>query len=95
MKKIGLVVFLIVQLICSNLSASAVDVSSKVCNATIKVCVSNVTNPLTVKDDALLQACEACCAAPNLLGIKGCGSRCKKQCNTAYKKEVKKKNPKM
>lgn len=102
MKKIVLIILLIVQLIGSNLSASAVDISSKVCNATTKVCISNITNPLTVKDDALLQACKDCCGGSQINtpdsikgAFKGCVPRCKKSCEQAYKKEVKKKNPKM
>ena len=97
MKKISLIIFLIIQLISFNLAANAVDVSSKVCNATTKVCVSNITNDLTVKDEALLQACKDCCDAsqintPNSIkgAFKGCVPRCKKSCEVAYKKAVKK-----
>ena len=64
------------------------NVSSKVCTATTKVCVSNVTNKLTVKDDALLQACKDCCAAPQLISVKGCTNRCQKSCAKAYKKVI-------
>ncbi len=63
--------------------------SSKVCNATTKVCVSNVTNPLTVKDEELLNACKQCCTiTPTIAGVKGCIPRCQKSCTTAYKKEL-------
>ena len=65
--------------------------SSKVCNATTKVCVSNVTNKLTVKDEALLQACKECCTGAQLLSVKGCTNRCQTSCEKAYKKVTSKK----
>ena len=77
----------------------AADVNSKVCSATTKVCVSNVTNELTVKDEELLQACKDCCSAsqintPNSIkgAFKGCIPRCNKSCEVAYKKALKKAN---
>ena len=75
------------------------QVSSKVCSATTKVCVSNVTNELTVKDEELLQACKDCCSlsqvhAPSSVkdSIKGCIPRCQKSCEKAYKKAIAKIN---
>ena len=75
------------------------QVTSKVCNATSKVCVSNITNDLTVKDEELLQACKDCCShsldnAPSSVvgNVKGCIPRCQKSCETAYKKVVGKVN---
>ncbi len=50
--------------------------TSKICNTTAKICVSNVTNPLTIKDEELLQACKTCCGAPALISVKGCTKRC-------------------
>ena len=71
------------------------QVTSKVCSATTKVCVSNVTNELTVKDEELLQACKDCCSAsqintPSSLkgAFKGCTPRCQKSCEKAYKKAI-------
>ena len=79
--------------------SSASQVASKVCNATTKVCVSNVTNELTVKDEELLQACKDCCSAsqintPNSIkgAFKGCVPRCQKSCEKAYNKEISKIN---
>ena len=75
------------------------QVSSKVCSATTKACVSNITNELTVKDEELLQACKDCCSlsqahAPSSVkgSIKGCIPRCKKSCEKAYKKAIAKIN---
>ena len=80
-------------------TSSATDISSKVCSATTKVCISNVTNELTVKDEELLQACKDCCDAsqfntPNSIkgAFKGCTPRCKKSCGVAYKKAIAKAN---
>ena len=71
------------------------DISSKVCSATTKVCVSNITNSLTVKDEELLQACKDCCDASQINtpssvkgAFKGCVPRCSKSCVKAYKKAV-------
>ncbi len=82
-----------------NSASSHNQITSKVCSATSKVCVSNVTNELTVKDDALLQACKDCCGASqinapsSIVGnIKGCIPRCKKDCEKAYKKAIAKIN---
>ncbi|OGI19053.1 MAG: hypothetical protein A3B68_07565 [Candidatus Melainabacteria bacterium RIFCSPHIGHO2_02_FULL_34_12] len=89
MKKLVLLfIFLVSQLFFFSPESLAVDVSGKVCNATTKICVSNVKNDLTVKDQELLDACQSCCSAPNLIGIKGCSARCKKQCQKAYNKEI-------
>ena len=75
------------------------QITSKVCNATTKACVSNVTNELTVKDEELLQACKDCCSlsqvhAPSSVkgAFKGCTPRCQKSCETAYKKAIAKIN---
>jgi len=75
------------------------NIASKVCNATTKVCVSNITNDLTVKDEELLQACKDCCSASQINtpssvkgAFKGCTPRCEKGCTTAYKKAVAKLN---
>ena len=69
------------------------EVSSKVCSTTTKVCVSNVTNKLTAKDEELLQACKNCCTiTPTIAGVKGCIKRCQTSCEKAYKKEIAKKN---
>ena len=75
------------------------QVTSKVCSATSKVCVSNVTNELTVKDEELLQACKDCCSlsqahTPSSIknDIKGCVPRCQKDCEKAYKKAIAKLN---
>jgi len=75
------------------------QVTSKVCSATTKVCVSNVTNELTVKNEELLQACKDCCSlsqahTPNSIknDIKDCIPRCKKGCEKAYKKAIAKIN---
>ena len=71
----------------------------RACNAITKGCVSNVTNPLTVKDEELLKACQDCCGisqvhVPNSVkgAFSGCTLRCKKSCATAYKKAVAKAN---
>ena len=73
------------------------QVSSKVCSATTKVCVSNITNKLTAKDEELLQACKDCCSlsqahTPGSVAgsIKGCIPRCQKSCEKAYKKAISK-----
>ena len=73
------------------------QVSSKVCSATTKVCVSNITNELTAKDEELLQACKDCCSlsqahTPGSVAgsIKGCIPRCQKSCEKAYKKAISK-----
>ena len=69
------------------------EVNSKICSATTKACVSNVTNDLTVKDEELLNACKQCCTiTPNIAGVKGCIPRCQKSCAQAYKKEIAKAN---
>ena len=75
------------------------QINSKVCSATTKVCVSNVTNELTVKDEELLQACKDCCSASQINtpssikgAFKGCIPRCEKSCVTAYKKAIAKIN---
>ena len=69
------------------------EVNSKICSATTKVCVSNVTNKLTAKDEELLQACKDCCTiTPTISGAKGCIPRCQKKCEKAYKKEIAKIN---
>ena len=75
------------------------QVSSKVCSATRKVCVSNVTNELTVKDEELLQACKDCCSLSQVHtsssiknSIKGCIPRCQQSCEKAYKKAIAKIN---
>ena len=79
---------------CFSAEAAGIPASaaSKVCNATTKVCVSNVTNPDTVKDEELLNACKQCCTgAPTIAGVKGCIPRCQKSCEKAYKKVTSKK----
>ena len=85
----------------TNAGTSLADVNSKVCSATTKVCVSNVTNELTVKDAELLQACKDCCSASQINtpdsvrgAFKGCIPRCKKSCEVAYKKALAKANNK-
>ena len=70
------------------------QVNSKICSATTKVCVSNVTNKLTAKDEELLNACKQCCTGAQLLAVKGCTNRCQKSCERAYKKEIAKINKK-
>ncbi len=90
---------LIVLFLAGSNAAFSVDISSKVCNATTTVCVSNVTNPQTVKDEELLQACKDCCSAsqfntPSSIkgAFKGCVPRCEKSCTVAYKKALGKAN---
>ena len=90
---------LIVLFLAGGHTAFSSDINSTVCNATTKVCVSNVTNPLTVKDEELLQACKDCCSASQINtpdsvkgAFKGCVPRCKKSCEKAYKKAVAKAN---
>ena len=69
------------------------QVDSKICSATTKACVSNVTNDLTVKDEELLNACKQCCTiTPTIAGVKGCIKRCQQSCTKAYKKEIAKAN---
>ena len=90
---LALVVLFLVNI---NLAFSLpAQLSSKVCSATTKVCVSNVTNELTVKDEELLQACKDCCSlsqtnAPNSVAnsIRSCVPRCQKSCAKAYKKAI-------
>ena len=71
------------------------QVTSKVCSVTTKVCVSNVTNELIVKDEEFLQACKDCCSASQINtpssvkdAFKGCTPRCQKSCEKAYKKAI-------
>lgn len=78
-------------------SVSANSVQSKLCSTITKVCVSNVTNEQTVKDEELLQACKDCCIAPQAtaphgINVRACRSRCQKSCEKAYKKVTSKKN---
>ena len=92
---------LIILFLANNNSAFSLpsQVNSKVCSATTKACVSNVTNELTVKDEELLQACKDCCSlsqahAPGSIkgAIKSCIPRCQKACAKAYKKAIAKIN---
>ena len=95
MKKNLFVFFILTGLLFNVFSAHALPsgVSSKVCSVTTKVCVSNVTNKLTAKDEELLQACKNCCTiTPTIAGTKGCIPRCQKSCAAAYKKEIAKLN---
>lgn len=98
MKKIFTFSILIILFLVNTNSAYS-SIASKVCNATTKVCVSNITNDLTVKDEELLQACKDCCSASQINtpssikgAFKGCTPRCEKGCTTAYKKAIKKIN---
>ena len=103
MKKNSLFFLVSIFFISVTASAHAIpgEVSSKVCSATTKVCVSNVTNKLTAKDEELLQACKDCCSASQINtpssvkgAFKGCTPRCNKSCEKAYKKEIAKINKK-
>ena len=97
-KNIIIISLVSIILLSANVSSAyniPAGVSSKVCSVTTKACVSNVTNPLTVKDEELLQACKDCCSlsqvnAPSSIksNIKGCIPRCQKGCAKAYKKEI-------
>ena len=87
----------LIVLFLAGMNSAYSSVSSKVCSATTKVCVSNVTNELTVKDEELLQACKDCCGASQINtpssvkgAFKGCTPRCEKSCEVAYKKAIKK-----
>ena len=87
----------LIVLFLAGMNSAYSSVSSKVCSATTKVCVSNVTNELTVKDEELLQACKDCCSlsqahTPGSVAgsIKGCIPRCQKSCEKAYKKAISK-----
>ena len=91
---ISLISILLLSANASSASNIPGEVSSKVCSATTKVCVSNVTNKLTVKDEELLNACKQCCTGAQLLSVKGCTNRCQKSCEKAYKKEIAKINKK-
>ena len=91
--------FVLVMLLSANINLAYASsnhsgqVNSKICSTTTKVCVSNVTNALTVKDEELLNACKQCCTiTPNIAGVKGCVPRCQKSCEQAYKKEIAKAN---
>lgn len=82
-----------------SLNSALASVSSQLCSSTTNICVSNITNDLTVKDEALLEACKDCCAhagdnAPASVKkiYRGCIPRCKTSCTKAYKKEIKKLN---
>ncbi len=97
LKKISIVILLSVLLINFHPANAHASVSSQLCNAATNVCVSNVTNPDTVKDEALLKACKDCCshagdnAPPSVKKIyKGCIPRCKTSCAKAYKKALSK-----
>ena len=90
---------ILIVLFSVNINPAFSSVASKVCSATTKVCVSNVTNELTVKDEELLQACKDCCSASQINtpdsikgAFKGCVPRCQKSCAKAYKKAIAKIN---
>ena len=94
-----LICLVLIVLFLVNVNPVFSSVASKVCNATTKACVSNVTNELTVKDEELLQACKDCCslsqthAPSSIKGVfKGCTPRCQKSCEKAYKKAIAKIN---
>ena len=78
----------------TSVHAYSGQVNSKICSATTKVCVSNITNKLTAKNEELLNACKQCCTGAQLLAVKGCTPRCQKSCEQAYKKEIAKINKK-
>lgn len=96
-KRISICLSLIILFSASINSASS-SVSSQLCSSATNVCVSNITNEATVKDEALLQACKDCCShagdnAPASVKkiYKGCIPRCKTSCAKAYKKAINKK----
>ena len=87
----------LIGLFLAGINSAYSSVASKVCSATTKVCVSNITNELTAKNEELLQACKDCCSASNFNtpssikgAFKGCVPRCEKSCASAYKKVIKK-----
>ncbi len=90
MKKSFLILIILLLSNIYSVPAHSVDISSKVCNATTKVCVSNITNTLTEKNEDLLNACKQCCSAPQLISLKGCAGRCQKSCEKAYQKAISK-----
>lgn len=86
----------LIALLSLTFNNALASVSSQLCSTATNVCVSNITNEATVKDEALLQACKDCCAhagdnAPASIKkiYKGCIPRCKNSCVKAYKKATK------
>lgn len=96
MLKRNIIYLSLIVLFSGIISPASASVSSQLCNTSTNVCVSNITNDATVKDEALLQACKDCCAhagdnAPASVKkiYKGCIPRCKSACVKAFKKATK------